>query len=285
MSVVHYWDVWAGFVTNPDTGRLGWLDEDSVWGFNGSAMTRWNDKFYIIESGQDLNFSIGRSYTAIREWDGTSDNTKLLYWYQSNLSTSKLDFVSWGSDGRQTSMQSNGEGGTGFYPQYQANIRVRDGWLYWLDQASSRGSQGHTFARINLAELIANYETNGPTQHNPTEPLFEILNNASAPWEGNGKWQPMWNTGYNILHREGSSPIHNTIENNWFFDDSGAIVFMHEEFPNWRVNSERTCWMMSRLVPDNLLNVSIVFEGQALKGYSNVRQQQTAWAPEEVVLQ
>jgi hypothetical protein len=302
---IQHWPIEFGVTDmeyNATTGRRKVFDEDFVGGFDGAAMAYHNGKFYIIESGSD-DFVDGWAWASIREWDGHGDTTKLLYWYDTiravsgpyartpDLARYLLTQSSYGTTRGpvfgsfdRKSQPVAGVGYVGMRPHPKAEARVKDGWLYWLDVASYNSSQGMYFCRIDLDQLLVDYEKSGPVEHDPGNPRFEILCNGSAPWEGDGKW--VEKTEYGVLWREGSSPIYNTLDNNWFFDEDGAIVFQHEEFPAWDVGSEYTRWVISRLVPPSagVASVGLVFEGQALKGYSRVRQQQTAWAPEGVTL-
>ena len=298
LAPVHFFPANSGEwerTMNPATGRINALNEDylgttSAASLLGSVHIVYHDSTFFLmhyASHPDPVSSENptTSWFSIREWDGTSDQTKLLYY---GFDPDAYGWgLSYGANGDRSTWidEEAGLGSVPLKPVTSSEMRVRDGWLYWLDEAGYRSSQSIYFARINLDELRAQYALTGePIQHEPLNPRFEILCNASASWESDAAW--VENVGWQVLWREGDSPIYNTIDKNWFFDDDGAIVFAHEEFPAWATTYEATHWVISRLVPPEANNakLSLVFEGQALKGYSGVRDAGSAWAPEEIVL-
>ena len=266
---------WLSYI-NPVTGLPNCFNSNIIWGGQNVVAAIDEGYIYLVENAQISTESGTFRWHSIRRIRIGSDIAELLYYWYGTFGYVTYSFdedFEWNSNKLPV--------GVGVAPLYNSTARVRDGWLYWLDVASQLNSQGITFNRIYLPPLVKD----GPKLHDPYSPTFEILNNASAPAEGDGKWvQP---SPWGILWRGGSSPIHNTTDSNWFFDDDGGINFIHEEFPAWRGYSNYfTTWVLSRLVPPaaGTINVNLIFEGNALKGYGRVRELDRPWAPEEVHL-
>lgn len=237
----------------------------------------------------------------------------VINWQEKTLTTLKrcsktvpytLETLLWGDLQRSSDRYSEDRGAYGFdqdfgaFPIYtgilagqNARGAVRDGWLYWLDYGSEFNTgasvwrAGSQFRRINLDM----FENNKPIKLDPENPPFEILSNASANFESHARTNYYANR---VTHwRDGAYPLHSaTGGGSWYFEDDGSIVFMHREFDEiLYYDNTRTWWPIMRLTPpdsaNNTFQVSLIFEGNALKGYGPVHQHPASYVPEEVFLQ
>lgn len=167
--------------------------------------------------------------------------------------------------------------GTGIYPYILGQSRILDGWLYWMDESSERSVQGQFFNRISLVELWK-ADVEGVITHDPTRPLFEVLSNGSAASESFARWGPYEGGLWMIGQREGGIPIYGRMDQSWFFDDEGGIVFSWTGFPayNHQGDDDSSTSHISRLLPAAAFqaDVKLLFEGNELKGYGHVNELQ-----------
>jgi hypothetical protein len=115
-------------------------------------------------------------------------------------------------------------------------------------------------------------------------PIFEIVTNGTVPWEGNaGHWG---RSGTWIWRRDGSQPIMAHADNTWSFDEEGNILFKAMAFPEYYSEAYgyglRGIWKLTN--SEQVTEVTVLFVGDELKGYSNVRQVPARSGIIEVVL-
>jgi hypothetical protein len=161
--------------------------------------------------------------------------------------------------------------GMGMTCSGEDDMQIRDGWLYWADWSGRNfGVYGdpQMLCRVQLSKLTPGT----PIQHDVMDPIFEIVTNGTVPWEGNaGHWG---RSGTRIWRRDGSQPIMAHADNTWSFDEEGNILFKAMTFPNYYSDAFgyglRGIWKLSN--PIQVTEVTVLFTGDELKGYSNVRQ-------------
>jgi hypothetical protein len=124
--------------------------------------------------------------------------------------------------------------------------------------------------RVQLSKLTPGT----PIQHDPLNPIFEIVTNGTVPWEGNaGHWG---NSGTWIWRRDGSQPIMAHADNTFSFDEDGNILFKAMAFPFGQYTDAygyglRGIWKLTD--PTNsVVEVTVAFVGDELQGYGNIRQ-------------
>lgn len=179
--------------------------------------------------------------------------------------------------------------GLGFYPLRGTQARIKDDWLYWIDFGTAWDSEGYTWNRVYLPDLIKD----APVQFKPLDPQMEIIGGGSSASEGTSRWGTYYNVqDWFIRWREGERPIYGTLDVAWCFDVDGSILFTEEGWIGFQQLGtplslgENGMRIIHRLSPPSSLtaNVTIKFEGNALKGYSNARQIPSLFAQDEVVL-
>ena len=174
--------------------------------------------------------------------------------------------------------------GIGFIPNWwYSKIGVRDGWLYWVNNSgsftmlTSGWTGGHTFCRMKLADF-----EDAPIRHQPEDPIFEVISMTTGAEESFYNWDDTtyWG-GYYKGHggygwKDGIDSCHAFVENMWYFDDDGSIVFLHHEYPDFYMETGDyyPSYIMSRLSPPEALPITfnLVFEGSELKGYGHARE-------------
>ena len=174
--------------------------------------------------------------------------------------------------------------GIGFIQNWwHSKIGIQDGWLYWVNNTgqftmlSSGWTGGHTFCRMRISDL-----KDGPVKHRPENPTFEVISMTTGGeesfynWDDTEYWGGQYGSWGGYGWRDGINSIHAFVENMWFFDDDGSIVFVHHEYPDFYMppGGYYPSYILSRLSPpENLpITLNLVFEGEEMKGYGHARQ-------------
>jgi len=174
--------------------------------------------------------------------------------------------------------------GISFRPNWwYSKIGIRDGWMYWVNDTaamamlSSGWTGGHTWCRMRLSDL-----KDGPVRHQPEDPIFEVISMTTGGeesyynWDDTTYWGGVYKSWGGFGWRDGIDSIHAFVENMWFFDDDGSIVYVHHEYPDFYMEpgSYNPPYILSRLSPPQSLPITfnLVFEGEEMKGYGHVRE-------------
>jgi hypothetical protein len=161
--------------------------------------------------------------------------------------------------------------GMGMKNSGEHDMQIHDGWLYWHDWSGRNfgvfGEAG-MMCRVQLSKLTPGT----PIQHDVMNPIFEIVTNGTVPWEGNaGHWG---RGGTRIWRRDGAQPIMGHSDNTWSFDEEGNLLYKAMVFPDYYSDAFgyglRGVWKLTNV--EQVTEVTVLFVGDELKGYSNVRQ-------------
>lgn len=169
--------------------------------------------------------------------------------------------------------------GLGMRPAWYSNMKIRDGYLYWVDASTfftMRGqgwTGGQMFQRIELSRLEG-----GWVEHQPENPIVEVLSMTTGAEDSFYNWDDTayWGNQGGYACRDGLDSIHAYVEPNWQFDTDGSIIFLHHEYPTWWCEPQDWYppYVLSRLSPPENVPITfqLIFEGTELKGYGHVRQ-------------
>ena len=265
------------------TTNLPRFFSEAMWSQDNATGIDDDGYFYLYgaiwESGQYLEDSDGRGMSVIRRMllpDGEWET--LYYYYVADGSAQTFTYNLPGAN-RNDRWHGPLPIGLGMRPSWYSNMKVRDGFLYWVDAStffsmrSFGWTGGQMFQRIELSRL-----EDGWVEHQPENPIVEVLSMTTGAedsfynWDDNAYWGN--NGGY--AWRDGLDSIHAYVEPNWQFDADGSIIFLHHEYPTWwaEPNDWYPPYVLSRLSPpENIpITFNLVFEGTELKGYGHVRQ-------------
>ena len=281
------------FDINPVTGRMYWFDSEfpDVDGDAGVGVDDEGYAYWMIAANQyqreDYDPPVPAAGAAglwrMKLPDG---EWELLYYWQQPKNWIRGQSWSYNLPGGGSNDRWHGPLpiGIGFVPNWWgAKLGIRDGWLYFLNNTypfamlSFGWTGGHTWCRIRLSDLA-----NGPVEHDPEDPIFEVLSMTTGGedsfynWDDTEYWGGRYKSHGGYGWRDGLNSIHAFVENLWYFDDDGSIVYLHHEYPNWyaQPNDYYPPYIMSRLSPPQNLPITfnLVFEGSELKGYGPVRE-------------
>ncbi len=157
---------------------------------------------------------------------------------------------------------------------------------------------GNRWARLHLPTLIDSFDSDGPQRVNRESPQWVTISGGTAMWEQRSSWTAKVNA-LDLRWRDGGRPLMNApmkaacvptagpLAGKLVFGfqvwsgDLTPIDFVYELASEWPVA------VVSVLEPGFDLfeiDVTLLFEGRALKGYANTHTLNPADAPEEVQL-
>lgn len=157
---------------------------------------------------------------------------------------------------------------------------------------------GKRWAKIDLVELERRYDEQGPVRVDRASPQWVTVSGASSIWEQISAWADQVNA-LDLYWKDGGRPLAYAPMKRATVPTSGPLagrlVFAQVPYSadltitdvNYGLPPDRQCSVVSVLEPGELMfeaDVTVLFEGKALKGYSNVRALNAAEAPEEVRL-
>ena len=156
--------------------------------------------------------------------------------------------------------------------------KYRDGWIYFGGRESyahwgDGWWSGHNWERINLDKLLLRSDE-WPIVYDPTDPSaseIEVLSNGTAYSRSHSRWTTK--SDYVAWWKDGDKPIHSALDAGWHMDDDGSILFSHTEFGElWQSWDNTVIQVLAKLQSSTsaTYDVSLVFEGQSLMGYSAV---------------
>lgn len=242
---------------------------------------------YHMDVGILLGFKIGDYDLEVVYWNsnqGWVGSGLNYYWGTAGIETLPGEF-----DSRRYSEPN----GMGFKPLNGGYTPViRDGWYYWIDNSGHWGGAYGTsryLCRMDLSKLRPLSRLSEPIQHNPQDPLFEIIGNTTNPWEGNAGHLTRY--GNFIFWRDGGTPILPHENLTLTFDDEGNIIYKCNTFPPYysaggirELPPHQTTRALLKLGVPNLgvADVTVTFTGTSLTGYGNIREVPTS-QPELIV--
>jgi len=277
---------YGSYEIDPSTGLPYGLGVDSSYsGYMGMAVHDDGWIYWTENSSTEAPAGNNQSYAAIRRMrTGGGDIENLMVNLANPGQTSRSFNYPDGSKDK-----SNGPWpiGLGWYGLRGTQARIKDDWLYWIDYGTAWESEGYTFNRVYLPTLIKN----APVTFDPFNPQMELIGGGSSGSESTARWGPYYGVQeWMIRWREGERPIYGTLDVAWCFDTDGSILFTEEGWIGFQKLGyglgELGMRIIHRLSPPKALtaNVTLKFEGNALKGYSNARQIPVFSAQDEVVL-
>ena len=263
---------------NPETGLPVWFNSPFI-GSSDPAVGVDDDGFLYFATWAGEATGMWRLQLPDGEWE-------LLYYDYNVYDGTNAGISSYNLPGRIANDRWHGPLpiGISFVPNWwYSKIGVRDGWLYWVNNTgqftmlSSGWTGGHTFCRMRLADF-----EDAPIRHQPEDPIFEVISMTTGAEESFYNWDDTvyWG-GSRKSHggygwKDGIDSCHAFVENMWYFDDDGSIVFLHHEYPDFYMETGDyyPSYIMSRLSPPEALPITfnLVFEGSELKGYGHARE-------------
>jgi len=264
-------------------GMMKWFNHPFPNGGNDPATGVDDDGYFYWQANTPGASYLYGGATGLWRMKLPDGEWELLYYYQALTGFSA---GSYNLPGGKTNDRWHGPLpiGIGFVANWwNSSLKVRDGWLYWVNNTgaftmlSFGWTGGHTFCRMRLSDL-----EDGPVLHKPEDPIFEVLSMTTGGedsfynWDDTEYWGGTYKGHGGYGWRDGLNSIHAFVENQWFFDDDGSIVFLHHEYPNWYMspNDYYPPWIISRLSPPQNMPITfnLVFEGSELKGYGHARE-------------
>lgn len=237
------------------------------------------DDGYLYFYTNEWSLSNDRGMAVIKRMLLPDGEFETLYYYYATDASGANFTYNLPSGGRNDRLRGPLPIGLGMRPAWNSSMKIRDGYLYWVDVSTfftMRGSGwtgGQMFQRIELSRL-----EDGWVEHQPENPIVEVLSMTTGAEDSFYNWDdnPYWGVSGGYAWRDGLDSIHAYPETNWQFDEDGSIIFLHHEYPTWY--AEPQSWyppyVLSRLSPPENIPITfrLVFEGTEMKGYGHVRQ-------------
>jgi hypothetical protein len=279
------------FLINPSTGLPYGLDNDvrvngMSWGMSASIVV--DGYLYLLHSnGVDTTLvtSDTWAYAGIRriklDSTGTTFENIVTYAAQNTISTE-------GGGTPQTTMSYNYPDGTrnvtgGPFPKYLGfavahtiKPEYRDGWIYWAGLESSANNwaydwfSGRTWQRINL-DMLLERQAEWPITWDPAAPLSEVLSNATSPERSHSRFT--YTVDRISWWHDGDHPVHSIMSAGWSQTNKGSIMFSHTErgelIHSWDNAAMQVLSTLQSPI-DATYDVTLVFDGSSLMGYSAI---------------